>query len=60
MLASMRATQQRRDASRGTTMRMMFVSRHRAHLMGLVVLTDKTTHGGRGRRSDYDEGEDQR
>jgi len=60
MLAAMRATQKRRAARLGTTMRMMFVSHHRAHLMGLMVLTDNTTHGGRGRRSDYDEDEDQR
>ena len=60
MFAAMRATQQRRTARPGTTMRMMLVSLHRTHLVGLMVLTHNTAHSGRGRRSHYDKGEDQR
>jgi len=60
VLAAMRATHQRREGRMDTTMRMMCVSRHRAHLMGLVSLTDKPTYVVRDRRADKDGREDPR
>ena len=60
MIAAVRATRHRGGGCLYSTMRMMCVSRHRAHLMGLVCLTDDSTHSGRDRRSGNDEGEDPR
>ena len=60
VLTAMRATHHRRYGRLDTTVRMMCVFRHRAHLMGLVGLTDNPTHSGRDRRSDKDRREDPR
>lgn len=60
VLADMRATHHRRNGRIHTTMRMMGVFRHRAHLVGLVGLTDNPTDGGRDRRAGDDGREDPR
>ena len=68
VLARRGNTLDRRDGGIGDTKRMMMrrvsrvrgVSRHRAHLMGLVGLTDNSTHSRHDWRSDKDGREDPR
>ena len=60
VIALMRATHQRRDGRLDTAMRMMCMSRHRTHLMGLMCLADDPTDGVRDRRAEKDSREDPR